>query len=39
MLLRLVGFGAVAGVSLEDARVFAGGNEHTLIPGRVYRSA
>ena len=33
------GFGAVAGISLEAVRVFAGGNEHTVIPGRVYRSA
>jgi hypothetical protein len=26
-------------VSIEAARVFAGSNEHTVIPGRVYRSA
>ena len=39
MLLRLAGYGAVAGLSLEAARVFAGSNEHTVIPGRVYRSA
>ena len=39
MLFRLAGFGAVAGLSLEAARVFAGSNEHTVIPGRVYRSA
>jgi hypothetical protein len=39
MFFRLAGFGAVAGISLEAARVFAGGNEHTVIPSRVYRSA
>ena len=39
MLIRLAGAGAVAGLSLEAARVFAGSNEHTVIPGRVYRSA
>jgi protein-tyrosine phosphatase family protein len=38
-LLRLAGAGAIAGVSIEAARVFAGSNEHTVIPGRVYRSA
>ena len=27
------------GLSIEAARVFAGGNEHTVIPGKVYRSA
>jgi hypothetical protein len=39
MLFRLAGLGAAAGLSLEAARVFAGSNEHTVIPGRVYRSA
>jgi protein tyrosine phosphatase (PTP) superfamily phosphohydrolase (DUF442 family) len=38
-LFRLAGAGAIAGVSLEAARVFAGSNEHTVIPGKVYRSA
>jgi protein tyrosine phosphatase (PTP) superfamily phosphohydrolase (DUF442 family) len=37
--LRLAGAGAVAAASIEAARVFAGSNEHTVIPGRVYRSA
>jgi len=37
--LRLAGYGAGAGLSIEAARVFAGSNEHTVIPGRVYRSA
>ncbi len=38
-LFRLAAGGAVAGFSLETARVLAGGNEHTVIPGKVYRSA
>jgi hypothetical protein len=38
-LLRLAGLGAVAGFSAEAARVLAGSNEHTVIPGKVYRSA
>jgi protein tyrosine phosphatase (PTP) superfamily phosphohydrolase (DUF442 family) len=38
-LLRLAGAGAAAAVSVEAARVFAGSNEHAVIPGRVYRSA
>ena len=33
--LILVGLGVAA----EAARVFAGSNRHTVIPGRVYRSA
>jgi len=37
--LRFAGAGAIAGLSLEAARVFAGSNEHTVIPGKVYRSA
>jgi hypothetical protein len=39
ILFRLAGAGAVAGLALEAARVFAGSNEHTVIPGKVYRSA
>src|SRR5687768_4534357 len=38
-LLRLAGAGAFAGVAAEAARVFLGSNEHTVIPGKVYRSA
>jgi hypothetical protein len=38
-LLKLVGTGAVVGLSVEAGRVFAGSNEHTVIPGKVYRSA
>jgi len=38
-LFRLAGAGAMAAFSVEAARVFAGSNEHTVIPGRVYRSA
>ncbi|HSQ58029.1 MAG TPA: tyrosine-protein phosphatase [Gemmata sp.] len=37
--LRLVGAGAGIGLSVEAARVFLGSNEHTVIPGKVYRSA
>lgn len=35
----MAGAGAFAGVCAEAARVFAGSNEHTVIPGKVYRSA
>jgi protein tyrosine phosphatase (PTP) superfamily phosphohydrolase (DUF442 family) len=38
-LLRLVGAGAIAGFSAETARVLFGSNEHTVIPGKVYRTA
>ncbi|MBA4067930.1 MAG: hypothetical protein C0501_30355 [Isosphaera sp.] len=38
-LLRLAGWGAAAGVGAEAARVAFGSNEHTVIPGKVYRSA
>ena len=38
-LLRLAGAGVVLGVGAEAARVLLGSNEHTVIPGRVYRSA
>jgi protein tyrosine phosphatase (PTP) superfamily phosphohydrolase (DUF442 family) len=38
-LFRLAGAGAVLGVSAEAARVLFGGNEHAVIPGKVYRSA
>lgn len=38
-LFKLVGVGAVTGLVLEAGRVFAGSNEHTVIPGKVYRSA
>ena len=36
---RLVTGGAFAGLTFETARVLAGSNEHTVIPGKVYRSA
>ena len=39
MLFRLAGASAVAGFSAEAARVLAGSNEHTVIPGKVYRTA
>jgi hypothetical protein len=38
-LFKLAGAGAVVGLSLEAGRVLAGSNEHTVIPGKVYRSA
>jgi hypothetical protein len=38
-LFRLVGAGAAIGLSAEVARVLFAGNEHTVIPGKVYRSA
>jgi hypothetical protein len=38
-LLRLAGAGAAIGLSAEVARVVLGSNEHTVIPGKVYRSA
>jgi hypothetical protein len=37
-LFRLAGAGALLGVSAEAARVLFGSNEHTVIPGKVYRS-
>lgn len=37
--LRLVGGGLLAAVGYEAGRVFVGSNFHTVIPGRVYRSA
>lgn len=38
-LLRLIGAGTLLGISAEAGRVLFGGNEHTLIPGKVYRTA
>jgi protein tyrosine phosphatase (PTP) superfamily phosphohydrolase (DUF442 family) len=38
-LLRLAGAGALFGLSAEAVRVFALTNKHTVIPGKVYRSA
>ena len=38
-LFRLVGAGTAIGLSAEVARVLFAGNEHTVIPGKVYRSA
>jgi hypothetical protein len=38
-LFRLAGAGAAIGLSAEFARVVFGSNEHTVIPGKVYRSA
>jgi hypothetical protein len=38
-LFRLAGAGVVLGVNAEVARVLIGSNEHTAIPGKVYRSA
>src|SRR5205085_9258034 len=38
-LLRLTGAGVVIGAGAEAARVLLGSNEHTVIPGKVYRSA
>jgi protein tyrosine phosphatase (PTP) superfamily phosphohydrolase (DUF442 family) len=36
---RLVGAGALVGLSAEAGRVLIGSNEHTVIPGKVYRTA
>lgn len=38
-LLRLGGAGALAALAAEAVRVFALTNHHTVIPGKVYRSA
>jgi hypothetical protein len=38
-LFRIAGAGALLGMAAEAARVLAGSNEHTVIPGKVYRSA
>lgn len=38
-LLRLAGAGAALGLTAEAVRVFALTNQHTVIPGKVYRSA
>lgn len=38
-LLRLLWVGPLAGLAAEAVRVFALTNRHTVIPGRVYRSA
>ncbi|MDW8244698.1 MAG: tyrosine-protein phosphatase [Thermogemmata sp.] len=38
-LLQLIGGGVVAAVGYEAGRVLIGTNVHTVIPGRVYRSA
>lgn len=38
-LFRLAIGGAAAGLTFETARVLGGSNEHTVIPGKVYRSA
>lgn len=38
-LLRLAGAGVFAGLAAEGVRVFALNNTHTVIPGRVYRTA
>ena len=38
-LFRLAGAGALAGLAAEAGRVLFGSNEHTVIPGRVYRTA
>jgi protein tyrosine phosphatase (PTP) superfamily phosphohydrolase (DUF442 family) len=38
-LLRLAGAGAALGLSAEALRVFALSNEHTVLDGKVYRSA
>lgn len=38
-LLRLAGAGALVGLSAEALRVLAWTNTHTVIPGKVYRSA
>jgi protein tyrosine phosphatase (PTP) superfamily phosphohydrolase (DUF442 family) len=36
---RLLGAGTLVGFSAEAGRVLFGSNEHTLIPGKVFRSA
>jgi len=38
-LFKLTGAGIVLGVNVEAARILFGSNEHTVIPGKVYRSA
>lgn len=38
-LFKLAGAGVFLGVSAEAARVLFGSNEHTVIPGKIYRSA
>lgn len=38
-LLRLAAGGAGVGLAAEFARVVLGSNEHTVIPGKVYRTA
>jgi protein tyrosine phosphatase (PTP) superfamily phosphohydrolase (DUF442 family) len=38
-LFRLLGAGTLLGLSAEAGRVIFGNNEHTVIPGKVYRSA
>lgn len=38
-LFRLVGAGTLLGMSAEAGRVLFGSNEHTVIPGKVYRTA
>ncbi|HXD86593.1 MAG TPA: tyrosine-protein phosphatase [Urbifossiella sp.] len=38
-LFRLAGAGALAGILAEGLRVYAFSNQHTVIPGLVYRSA
>jgi Tyrosine phosphatase family len=38
-LFKLAGAGVVLASSAEAARVLLGSNEHTVIPGKVYRSA
>ena len=38
-LFRLIGAGAFLGLSTEVGRVLFGSNKHTVIPGRIYRTA
>ncbi len=38
-LFRLAGVGALAAVGVQAVRIFASSNAHTVIPGRVYRTA
>jgi protein tyrosine phosphatase (PTP) superfamily phosphohydrolase (DUF442 family) len=38
-LFRLAGWGVAAAAGAEVARVAFGSNEHTVVPGKVYRSA
>jgi protein tyrosine phosphatase (PTP) superfamily phosphohydrolase (DUF442 family) len=38
-LFRLIGTGSVLGLLAEGGRVLFGSNEHTVLPGRIYRSA